>query len=473
MNSYVATNKRVCPVCGYSFLSFERNPKKIQRDMRAYRLQTGYQKEILRVGETFEMGVYNGKKIVWRVLEIREERALVITEYIIEYAQFNRNMLSLSSTWDKCTLRIWMNSKWLFEIFNERERERILANRTIAYGNPKYATLPGGEVEDWLFLLSIQEAEHFFKDKEERIAFPESYDSESSKPEEYASLWWLRTPGDQRFSIADVDADGSIFFEGDDSSDKCGVRPAMWLDLSGLEDIEELARPLKEPIPEEMPSDSETEQNVSEKPDPAPIIKKRKAGRKKRNPDLEPLSLEVGMYHPMGTYAGEWLHWKVLAIKGGMALLLCEDGIDTLPYHTAQKNVSWEDSQICNWLNNVFVVNAFSKEELNRIVFPQDFDPEDRFLLYDATDAVFFLSMQEVKQYLGKAPDRITYATSHAIRRGANRGRISDSCSWWLRDAGAYGSTAARVRNNGRIDWIGVSVTSSGICIRPAVRIWL
>ena len=46
------------------------------------------------------------------------------------------------------------------------------------------------------------------------------------------SFWWLRTPGDDNFSVTDVSFDGSFNYNGNSERYmKGGVRPAMWINV--------------------------------------------------------------------------------------------------------------------------------------------------------------------------------------------------------------------------------------------------
>lgn len=470
-NSYSAMDTCVCPVCKYAFFTFETDSDKLKRDMKAYRIETGYQKELLKIGDTFEMGEYRGNRITWRVLACDDEKAFVISKYVVTESPFNKNGLtSLFCTWEKCSLRRWLNTKFIFTAFSKEEEERILTTRVIAQPNPLFDVSPGEDTYDRLFLLNIQEAEQYFRDDEDRLTYNIRKVESSKKQEDddaYAG-WWLRSPGDQRYVIADVGMDGSIFHEGEIADiGMGGVRPAMWLDITGVEDIKEISYPkvdeavLKEAVMELPKEVFEDEEEKLYKP---------------RNIILDPLHLEVGMEYTLGFYGGEDIIWRVLGVENGIALLISEAGLDVKKYHQKNRMITWEDSSICTWLNERFLDTAFLEKEKERIIMPlieQDEILQRNIFAKDIWTPVFLLSINEVKLYMQTEEDRSAYAIKHAKDRGAELGRLSEMCSWWLRDNGYMIGTAARVQNTGKIDRLGGLVTNSKICVRPAIRIRL
>ena len=135
-------------------------------------------------------------------------------------------------TWEKCSLRSWLNGEFL-NGFTDEERAMILKTRVKNLDNPDYDTPGGNDTEDLAFLLSIEEARHFFKNDENRICIPgKEAIEEGVFVAGGACLWWLRSPGGSRGSAACVYAGGFVSSPGFIVYPfSYGVRPALWVNL--------------------------------------------------------------------------------------------------------------------------------------------------------------------------------------------------------------------------------------------------
>lgn len=76
--------------------------------------------------------------------------------------------------------------------------------------NSEYNTDGGSDTDDYIYLLSLDEAENVSKDIRAD-----------------GSWWWLRSPGNGRDSAAGVYSDGSLDTHGRRVDRECGVRPAL------------------------------------------------------------------------------------------------------------------------------------------------------------------------------------------------------------------------------------------------------
>ena len=195
-----------------------------------------------KVGDTIYWGAYeqdndtsNGKEIIeWLVLAIDGNKALVISKYALDCQKYN--VYRADVTWEKCSLRTWMNGTFLNSAFSADEQAKILSAAVFADENPTYSTDPGDATTDKMFLLSITEAEKYFTTDASRKCTPTDYakaqgaDASSSDP---FCWWWLRSPGRDQRSAAVVPSFGVILDSGFDVDDYpfFGVRPAMWIDL--------------------------------------------------------------------------------------------------------------------------------------------------------------------------------------------------------------------------------------------------
>ena len=90
----------------------------------------------------------------WRVLDVQDGKALIITENVIEERKYNEE--SKDVTWETCTLRKYLNGGFLRKLTGEQQR-RIAETRVINENNPQYGTKGGNDTSDRIFLLSLEE----------------------------------------------------------------------------------------------------------------------------------------------------------------------------------------------------------------------------------------------------------------------------------------------------------------------------
>lgn len=215
------------------------------------------------VGNTVTYGTYPQTKsgndktpIEWIVLEYDEEnnRALLISKYGLECQKYDSS--NKSDTWETCTLRTWLNDTFLNKAFSTAEQGAIL---TTNVDNSKSQCYSGWNTKGWkytkdkIFLLSYAEANKYFNvtyndinNIKSRVA-PTAYAiaqgaSTSSRNKTADGLvsgsWWLRSPGlhssgSLQRNVARVSPDGSLYYN-DANNRYLLVRPAFWLDLSGI-----------------------------------------------------------------------------------------------------------------------------------------------------------------------------------------------------------------------------------------------
>ncbi len=201
------------------------------------------------VGDTIIFGKYeqdndisNGEEnIEWLVLAKKDNRLFVISQYALDCHGYNT---SYTNTWESCTLRQWLNEDFFNMAFSDGEKAMIPTVTVSADKNPDYSTNPGNATQDKIFLLSIPEAERYFKTDEERMCVPTAYakaayakangayTSDSyTKGGAATCWWWLRSPGVNQYIVASVDYDGACSSGNRDLYDYGCVRPALWIDL--------------------------------------------------------------------------------------------------------------------------------------------------------------------------------------------------------------------------------------------------
>ena len=188
-------------------------------------------------------GVYGGTRKFYAVIFAQNSLfprnlLLVISKYALDCRQHNTSNTSV--TWETCSLRKWLNGTFLNAAFSSAEQNSIMYSTVTADKNPSYSTSPGNNTTDKVFLLSITEANKYFKSDDARKCAPTDYaiapgawTSDSDKTGGRATCWWwLRSPGDDSNYAAYVYNDGSVDYDGSNVlSSSVAVRPAMWINL--------------------------------------------------------------------------------------------------------------------------------------------------------------------------------------------------------------------------------------------------
>ena len=195
------------------------------------------------VGDYITFGHYeqdndsnNGEEpIEWIVISVEEQSALLISKYALDCQMYN-NYAAI--TWEKCSLRTWLNDYFLKKAFNKEEQEKILLTTAKGDLNPNYDTLPGNDTKDYVFLLSVVEAKELFTSDFDRRCYPTQYVKAKkayTEPKEGTCWWWTRTPGQHTYDAAFVSIDGTFYGGCCGSYVNCTditVRPAIWIKQS-------------------------------------------------------------------------------------------------------------------------------------------------------------------------------------------------------------------------------------------------
>ena len=199
----------------------------------------------MQAGDKILFGNYE-----WRVLEVQNNTALIITEYIIEQRAYHNAYKDI--TWADCSLRKYLNSEF-YDRFTAAEKSRIIPVLNKNPDNQWYGTKGGTDTQDSIFLLSIEETVcRYFGDNSSKLYSPgknqrywfERKDKNNSKRiarlekrKEGSWWWWLRSPGRVSIKAVYIHGDGNIGIQGNnilkgnisDGECKGGLRPALWL----------------------------------------------------------------------------------------------------------------------------------------------------------------------------------------------------------------------------------------------------
>ena len=209
--------------------------------------------EVTQTGKCIVFGHYpqtkDGKDntpIEWLILERDGLNALVVSKYGLDAQPYNISCTDV--TWEKCTLRTWLNDTFYNKAFSADEQAAILTTNVDNSKSQCYSgwnTSGGNNTQDKVFLLSYAEANKYFgvtynnsSNTKSRVA-PTAYAiaQGTGKNSSYktvdgidAGWWWLRSPGPYPDRAAYVLTDFSLHYIGV-RGDSGSVRPALWVNI--------------------------------------------------------------------------------------------------------------------------------------------------------------------------------------------------------------------------------------------------
>ncbi len=188
--------------------------------------------------------------IEWLVLEVQGTKALLLSRYGLDLKPYNTEYTDI--TWEKCTLRTWLNGEFLNKAFSSTEQKAILTtavDNSSSQGYSGWSASGGNNTKDKIFLLSYGEANKYLGVTREDISNKKSRTSPTAYAQQAgawtngsyktadgkaAGWWWLRSPGYYQYSAAFVYTDGSLYNRYV-NLDYAVVRPALWINLdSGI-----------------------------------------------------------------------------------------------------------------------------------------------------------------------------------------------------------------------------------------------
>jgi hypothetical protein len=186
------------------------------------------------VGDVVTFGSYE-----WRVLEVHDDKVLLLSEYVIEQGRYNLEKTDV--TWETCTLREYLNGEF-YGSFSADDKMQIMPTSINNNANRWYGISGGNDTDDYIFLLSLEEAVKYFGDSgqlQTRVNASPAYminDEYNDARIAYdldgaVSWWWLRTPGGFSSRAVSVTNEGWLNINGNNIDYIYGIRPALWLSL--------------------------------------------------------------------------------------------------------------------------------------------------------------------------------------------------------------------------------------------------
>ena len=435
-----------------------------------------------KIGDYVKFGSYPQtaegelRPVEWQVLARENNKALVISRYALDARRFDPE----SNDWSKSEIRRWLNSEFYNSTFSGEEKARIKSFN-----------------QDYVFLLSYEEAGKYFADDDARKCKPTAYAKAKgawigkntsgfsavlsillllvivyawtrawnngygcgcyvalsvlllfvivlawiglTKWNDDCGYWWLRSPyPDNGNGVYYVYDDGDVFNDRSVSDNSCSVRPALWINL----DEQKGAKARSECL---SSGKSSLESLKSSGSNP---FKNAKIGD----------YVKFGRYPQTAKGEVQPVEWQVLARENNKALVISRYGLAARRFDGSSNN--WSKSEIRKWLNSEFYNSTFSGEEKARI---KSFNQ----------DNVFLLSKEEAEKYFSDYDARKCKPTSYAEAKGAFE--IYDFCWWWLRSPSPIDSVYVyRVGSGGGIfDYCFCNYDVHGDCgsVRPALWI--
>ncbi|MBO4494248.1 MAG: TIR domain-containing protein [Clostridiales bacterium] len=164
--------------------------------------------------------------IEWLVLKKEESKVLLISKDALDSKKFSEN--NMEATWETCSLRKWLNEKFIESAFDTEEKKMILGMSVAADKTPSYGRSSGEDTFDRIFLLNSVEANLFFGTNSARACQGTAFCHAQSgqKDQEGPCKWWLRSAGAYVSDDGSVNYGGRGVFAGINA-----VRPALWINI--------------------------------------------------------------------------------------------------------------------------------------------------------------------------------------------------------------------------------------------------
>ena len=180
----------------------------------------------------------NKEPVKWRVLA-NNDNLFVVSDKNLDCVEYNTSAETV--TWENCSLRKWLNSKFLDKAFTAQEQGAVLESLVVNEDGAK-GSEAGADTYDKLYLLSIYEVIDpdlgFPTDWKAKGGTRVALNTEYTKSKraltnpDMSGAWWLRTPGDAK-NAANVFNAGNVFVRGGNVNNFIfAVRPAMNIDTS-------------------------------------------------------------------------------------------------------------------------------------------------------------------------------------------------------------------------------------------------
>ena len=375
--------------------------------------------------------------IEWIVLErdYKNNRALLLSKYILDNVSFNSEHKECQ--WKDSELRQWMNETFYDNAFSEDEKNQIVEDTHISdsfYDDENVDT-----VTDKVFVLSDIEVKKYFR----RYDMTEENKKLATRGTNYAknvknngiNLWVRGNTGENTFGVTDDGlfynkivkryADEALKFEW------CIGNSFYWLRSNGL-NLSYVSRVNSNGalINQSNFSVSNCQGGIR----PAVWVKYNKQKNNNNEKEIEDFeSIEFGKYkQTRDSVENEWrkepIEWIILEkdSENKRALIISKYILDVRSnvYKSGEKNTTWKNNNIREWLNDKFYDEAFTEEEKNKIIEVQIVNEDnDDYMTFggrDTTDKLFLLSISEARKYFSNGDNLDN--RNQLVKAGAAKG---------------------------------------------------
>lgn len=193
---------------------------------------------------------------------------------------------------------------------------------------------------------------------------------------------------------------------------------------------------------------------------------------------VKPIPVPLGGRLRFGGY-----DWFVLDTQEDKTLIITEKVIMKRPYHSEEKEITWETSDMRKYLNGEYY-NLFTDADRARIIEVVNENPNNPWYGTSGgnltTDRIFLLNIEEVIKHLGDSgqlhekpvgPKGESWWIDDQYD-GVRSARFGSKYAWWwLRSPGYISSCAAYINTKGIVHLHGGAVKEKNGGVRPAL--WL
>lgn len=436
--------------------------------------------------------------IKWRVLSVVGDDMFLLADQNLDCQKYNDTYEKV--TWETSTLRTWLNGSFFNDAFTVSERAAINRTKVINSDNPDKGTGGGKDTIDQVYLLSIEEVTNraygfsSSGDKEAQnreacnTAYTEkrgAYTTTGSRDERNGS-WWLRSLGNYSsygYYSSYVGNNGYVNMSGGSvNNDTYAVRPALHLNLSAVSKLRRAGTVASDGTVIEPTAPPTVPPSMTPVPTTNPMFADIQSPRVSDDVttwsciyfgnywqnNLDEDDME---YEDDTAYEKQPIKWRVLSVVGDDVFLMADQNLDARYYHEMSEEVTWEESELREWLNDTFLNDAFSVSEQMAIkstsVINSDNPDDGTEGGNDTTDQVYLLSIEEAMDTsYGFLSDESRRAESTAYASARE-----SYANWWLRSPGGNQYRAAYVEYDGQVVLYGDGVNNYVYAIRPVLHL--
>ena len=458
---------------------------------------------------------YRYEPVKWRVLSVNEDGtdAFLIAENVLDVQRYHDNEDEKDTvTWENSTLRTWLNDDFMNSVFTSEEQDAIVETEIVNKKNPYGDDTVLDDADntmDKIYLLSLEEATTqaygftaSLGDTQTRHTGNTDYVNSGGtiKSDEPCGSYWLRTLGTTKGHVSDIETDvGSIptepLFVGETNAADRGIRQVLHLDLTKT-DCWSYAGKVRQDKEEFSPGATPVAPTMS--PTEPPSVTMAPGQRYPKNPEINTSDLTKNTWdciyfgnfyntkvspssmslageddvlktdeknnpyltrREQGYFQYEPIKWRVLSISEDAtdAFLIADKVVDLARYYEdGSVEITWEKSDIRQWLNSEFMDKAFTESEKDHIKETTVETADNKWSGEpggnDTIDKIYLPSIEEMLEpSYGFSSDetevdtRRVGCTAYVSKGGSARTDYFDTTIYWLRSPGTKKGYPAKI----------------------------